>query len=81
MPPPVEEFALAKTALQYARRHDANRHAPSEWHKAFAFYQKGESFYQRKEFEQALENFEQAIFYAEKAEDKARIKKHKSGED
>ncbi len=79
--PPVEEFSLAKTALQYAKRHGAHRYAPTEWHKAFRFYQRGESFYKGEAFEQALENFEQAIFYAEEAENKARVKKYKSEED
>ncbi len=78
--PPLDEYALARTALEAARDKDAARYAPSYWHRAEEFYRKGESRFRDEEYEEAEKDFRDARAFAEKAENTARLQKHKSGE-
>lgn len=78
--PPVEDYALARTALEAARDKDAARYAPNYWHRAEEAYRKGEQNFINHEYKIAEELFVEAKLFAEKAENAARLQKHKSGE-
>lgn len=78
--PPVEEFALARTALQAAQRHDSARYASGFWQLAEENYRTGEKFFQKGEYTSAKDSFDRSKFYSEKAENQARLQKFKTGE-
>ncbi len=77
---PLDEYTLARTALEAARERDAARYAPSYWHRAEESYRKGEERFRDEEYEQAEVLFREAKSFAEKAENMARLQKYKSGE-
>jgi hypothetical protein len=78
--PPLDEYTLARTALEAARERDAARYAPSYWHRAEESYRKGEQHFREEEYEDADEQFRESRSFAEKAENMARLQKYKSGE-
>lgn len=79
-PQPVEEYTLARTALQFAKDQDAPRYAPSYWHQAEEAYRKGEVNFKNHDYGDAGEEFIKAKEFAEKAENATRAQKYKSGE-
>lgn len=79
-PPPVEEYTLARAALEAARSVEAARHSPGYYHQAEEAYRKGRLLYEEREFDRALEQFAKARTAAERAENSARLIRMKSGE-
>jgi hypothetical protein len=79
-PLPVEEFTLARTALEAARESGADRLAPGLWHTAEEHYRLGQRDLKDKDNESAKKNFLRSIESAEKAENTSRLKKFSSGE-
>ncbi|MCC7404354.1 MAG: DUF4398 domain-containing protein [Bdellovibrionales bacterium] len=78
--PPINEYTIARTALQAAQDVEAARYASGFWHKAEEFYRKGQDAYKDNDFAAAREYFERAREFAEKAENSARLRKFQSGE-
>lgn len=79
--PPVQEFALAKTAKDAAQASGAEKYAPTLWFKAEENYRKGEGAFKKGDFKSAKIFFEESMDLSERAENKARYDKKKSGED
>lgn len=79
--PPVQEFTLARTALQAAQTSGAAKYAPSLWFKAEENYRQGENAFKKGNFEVARRYFADAQDFSERAENKARYDKRKLGED
>ncbi len=79
--PPLEEYTLAKTALDSAQTSGANKFAPGFWFKAEDSYRKGEQSFKDGRFEESKKHFELSREFSEKAENKARFDRSKSGED
>ncbi len=78
-PQPVNEYTLARTALEAARDQDAARFAPSYWHQAEEAYRAGEAQFKKSEFLKAEEQFILSREFSEKAENATRLQKFKSG--
>ena len=79
-PRPLEEFTLARTAVEAARDVGAARLAPGFWYKAEQHYRKGVRYFKENARDKAQTHFVKAKEYAEKAENKTRVKKFQSGE-
>jgi hypothetical protein len=74
--PPIQEYTLARTAIESARKIEAVRVAPAFFHKAEEAYRKAEAEYKREEFGIAKDLFITARDYAERAENAARLQKN-----
>ena len=79
-PRPIEEYTLARAAVNSARESGAERLAPGLWHKAEEHYRNGQKSFKDKDNEGAMVGFLKAIEFAEKAENASRLKKFESGE-
>ena len=77
--PPLQEYTLARTALESARRIESVRVAPAFFHKAEEAYRRAEAQFKKEDFSEARENFLTARDYAEKAENAARIQRNEGG--
>ena len=71
---PHQEYAIAQSALQAAKKSTADKLFPQAYSKALALYKKGARQYRQENYEEARNSFETAIQLAEKAELKARLK-------
>jgi len=80
VPMPIEDYAIARAALEAARSVQAPRHSPGHWHQAENAYRQGQIFYREQDWEQAKESFLKARISAEKAENSARLIRQKTGE-
>jgi hypothetical protein len=80
MPPPVEEYAIARAAIEAAKSVQAPRHSPGFWHQAEEAYRKGRALYSERDWSGAKGEFLKARFAAEKAENSARLIRQKSGD-
>lgn len=80
-PAPKEEYVLAYVAKRAAQKAGALSLAPGSWAKAEEFYFQAERFFRQREYAKAREFFRKARYYAEKAENLARVKKMKMGEE
>ena len=78
--PPLEQFTIARAALNAARDVDATRYSPGHFHRAEEQYRYGEKSYRAEDYAVAKNYFEQAIYFAEQAENSTRLKKFKTGE-
>lgn len=78
--PPIQEYNIARTALNAAREAEAPRYSAGFWHKAEENYQLGQKAYAENDFASAKVKFENSIGFAEKAENATRLKKFQSGE-
>ncbi len=78
--PPVQEYALARTALEAAKVAGAEKYSPSIWFKAEEAYRVGEAQFSKGKFEEARQHFADTLDLSERAENKARYDKRKSGE-
>ena len=76
---PVEEYNLARAAVEAARESEALTYAPGLWYKAEEAYKQGQKQYDDRRFAEAQESFVQAKVFAEKAETAARITKAQGG--
>ncbi|GIL16802.1 MAG: hypothetical protein BroJett040_05530 [Oligoflexia bacterium] len=79
-PPPVEEFTLARAALDSAKAVEAARHSPGFYHQAEESYRRGKALYEDRDYETAKIEFLKAKQAAEKAENSARMIRFKNGE-
>ena len=79
-PQPIEEYTLARAALNSAKESGSERLAPGLWYKAEENYRKGQKYLKDRDNESAKVGFLKAIEFAEKAENASRLKKFESGE-
>lgn len=79
-PPPTEEYALARAAMDAAKAVEAARYSPGHWHQAEQSYRYAETLYQDHEFAKAQKEFVKARVAAERAENSARLIRQKNGE-
>ncbi len=80
VPAPVEDYALARAAIDAARSVQAARHSPGYWHQAEEAYRKGRAYYEDRDYSKAKEQFVRARISAEKAENSARLIRQKTGD-
>lgn len=80
IPPPVEDYTLARTALDAARSIESARYSPLYFQQAENHYKKAQSLYEDREYDKAQLEFIQCRRAAEKAETAARIQILLSGE-
>jgi hypothetical protein len=80
VPQPVEEYALARAAIDAARVVQAPRHSPGYWHQADEAYRQGRLLFKDRDFAKAREAFIKARLAAEKAENSARLIRQKTGD-
>jgi hypothetical protein len=79
-PPPVEEYALARAAIEAAQNVQSARHSPGYWHQAEEAYRRAQLYYRDHSWLRAKEEFIKARAAAEKAENSARLIRQKTGE-
>jgi Domain of unknown function (DUF4398) len=78
--PPVEEWALARAAVEAAKTVQAAKYSPGFWHQAEESYRRGRALFKEESYKDARMEFLAAKRAAEKAENSARIKRQQSGE-
>ena len=79
-PAPMQEYTLARAALDAARGVQAARHSPGYWHQAEEAYRRARLYYTDRDWANAREEFIKARVAAEKAENSARLLRQKSGD-
>ena len=79
-PPPVEEYILARAAIDAAKSVEAFRYSPGNWHQAEGSYRRAQALYEEREFESSKQEFVKARTAAERAENSARLVRQKNGE-
>ena len=77
---PVDDFSLARTAIEAAKSVESAKYSPGYMHKAEVAYDRAVSMYKEHEYEEAREEFRMARLWAEKAENSARLIRFKNGE-
>lgn len=77
---PVEEWSLARSAMEAAKAVQAAKYSPGFWHQAEDAYRKARVLMKEESYSEAREEFTIARKAAEKAENSARIKRQQSGE-
>lgn len=80
IPPPLEEYSLARAAVEAARAVQASRFSAGYWNQAEEAYRKGKLYYQDRDWDRARAEFVKARVAAEKAENASRLLRQKSGE-
>lgn len=80
VPAPVEDYSLARAAIDAARSVQAARHSPGYWHQAEEAYRKGRIYFEDRDYSKAKEQFIRARMAAEKAENSARLIRQKTGD-
>jgi len=80
IPEPVDDYTLARAALEAARDVQAARYSPGLWHQAENFYKQGQYYYREKDWAQAKSFFQKSRISAEKAENSSRLIRQKTGE-
>ncbi len=80
VPIPIDEYALARAAIDSAKNAQAARFSPGLWHKAENSYRKAQALYRNQDWADAKEEFLKAREAAEKAENSARLIRQKTGE-
>jgi hypothetical protein len=78
--PPIDEYALARAAIEAAQNVQSARHSPGYWHQAEEAYRRGQLFYRDHSWAKAKAEFVKARHAAEKAENSARLIRQKTGE-
>lgn len=79
-PAPIEDYSLARAAIDAARSVQAARHSPGYWHQAEEAYRKGRIYYDDRDYSKAKEQFVRARISAEKAENSARLIRQRTGD-
>jgi hypothetical protein len=79
-PIPIEEYTLARSAIDAAREVQAPRLAPGFWHQAEESYRKARLFYKDGRWDESRLEFLKARQAAEKAENSARLARQRNGE-
>jgi len=77
---PVDEYTIARAAMEGARESEAPRYAPALWYKAEQAYREGETFFRERAYDEALKRFVQARSWAEQAENAARLSRFEAGD-
>lgn len=67
-PAPIEDYSLAKTALEAARSVEAPRFATGLWLQAQDRFEKSIQYYENRQYNRARESFKEARALAERAE-------------
>ncbi|MNJ92662.1 hypothetical protein D3C87_103360 [compost metagenome] len=80
VPAPIEDYSLARAALDAARSVQAPRHSPGYWHQAEEAYRKGRIYYEDRDYAKAKEQFARARVSAERAENSARLIRQRTGD-
>lgn len=80
VPLPLEEYSLARAAIESARAVQAPRHSPGYWHQADEAYRQGRLAFKDRDYATARETFIRARIAAEKAENSARLIRQKTGD-
>lgn len=80
VPQPIEEYTLARAAIEAARAVQAPRHSPGYWHQADEAYRQGRLYYKDRDYGQARDMFIRARLAAERAENSARLIRQKTGD-
>ncbi|MNT50368.1 hypothetical protein D3C72_1872850 [compost metagenome] len=80
VPAPIEDYSLARAALDAARSVQAARHSPTYWHQAEEAYRKGRVYYQDRDYGKAKEQFVRSRISAERAENSARLIRQRTGD-
>lgn len=80
VPAPIEDYSLARAALDAARTVQASRHSPGYWHQAEEAYRKGRIYFEDRDFGKAKEQFVRARMAAERAENSARLIRQRTGD-
>lgn len=78
--PPIEDYSLARAALEAARSVQAVRYSPGFWHQGDEAYRKARIFYKNQDYESAKIEFVKARIAFEKAENSARLLRQKNGD-
>lgn len=79
-PAPMEDYTLARTAIEAAKAVEASRYSPGNWHQAEESYRRAQVLFEEREFEDAKQEFARARIAAERAENSARLIRQKNGE-
>ncbi len=74
---PLEEYTLAKTAIDSAKQYESDRFSPGIWFQAEENYRKGQAAFKAGDYNDSKSYFIKARGFAEKSEDKARSEKGK----
>lgn len=77
---PVDEYSIARSAIEGAQEAEAARYAPALWYKAEQAYREGQSFFKNRDYDTALKRFSQARVWAEQAENSARLARFEAGD-
>lgn len=78
--PPMDEYVLARAAIDAARSVEAAKYSAGNWHQAEETYKKAETFYRDRDYDEAKKYFLRAKAAAEKAENSARLIRQKTGD-
>lgn len=78
--PPLTEYVLSNVALDSAKEAEASKLAKKLFYKSQALYNEALRFYEERQYNKAKELFNESRYWAEKAQLKARVIKHKKGE-
>ncbi len=79
-PAPMEDYTLARAAIDAAKAVEASRYSPGFWHQADESFRRAEVLFEEREFEEAKAEFIRSRIAAEKAENSARLLRQKNGE-
>ncbi len=79
-PVPLDEYTMARAALDAARDVQAPRLSPGFWHQAEEAYRRGRLLYRDSRWDEARIEFLKAKQAAEKAENSARLNRQKTGD-
>lgn len=77
---PIEDYSLARAALEAARAVQAARHSPGYWHQAEDAYRKGRIYFEDRDYSKAKEQFIRARQSAERAENSSRLIRQRTGD-
>ena len=79
-PVPLDEYTLARAAIDAARDVQAPRLSPGFWHQAEEAYRRGRLLYKDSRWDEARIEFLKAKQAAEKAENSARLNRQRTGD-
>ena len=80
LPPPYEEYVLARAAVQAAQDTDSPRFATGLWNLADENYRLGQRAFRDSDYGPAKVYFKKATEFAERAENVTRLKKFQTGD-
>ena len=79
-PAPLEEYTIARAAIEAARSVEAARLSPGYWNQAEDAFQIGQRLYEERDFVRAKQEFIRSRMAAERAETASRLLRQKNGE-